>query len=158
MRLSHCFRPPTAAAHPPRVCLRRHPPAPLPAQEAAYNTARAAHHLNLLHIAVPYYERVLAAAPPAAFPGGLGRHGAAGSAAGAAAGGERAGEGGGGDGAVGERPASAGSSGQTGQGRRQEELARYDLKREAAFNLSLIYRSSGSDDLAREVLRAHCTL
>ena len=33
-------------------------------QEAAYNTARAAHHLGLLHIAVPYYERALEEGPP----------------------------------------------------------------------------------------------
>jgi general transcription factor 3C polypeptide 3 (transcription factor C subunit 4) len=32
-------------------------------QEAAYNTARAAHQLGLLHIAVPYYERALETAP-----------------------------------------------------------------------------------------------
>lgn len=46
-------------------------------QEAAYNLGRAAHHLGLLHIAVPYYERVLESAPPpsvaaaGALPAGL---------------------------------------------------------------------------------------
>ncbi|KAL6210384.1 hypothetical protein ACLB2K_015617 [Fragaria x ananassa] len=32
-----------------------------------------------------------------------------------------------------------------------------DLRREAAFNLHLIYKQSGSFDLARQVLRDHCT-
>ena len=34
-------------------------------QEAAYNMGRAAHQLGLLHLAVPLYERALAAKPPA---------------------------------------------------------------------------------------------
>ena len=33
-----------------------------------------------------------------------------------------------------------------------------DLKREAAFDLSLIYRASGSDALARQILVEHCSL
>ena len=33
-------------------------------QEAAYNLGRAAHQLELLHIAVPFYERALATQPP----------------------------------------------------------------------------------------------
>ena len=33
----------------------------------------------------------------------------------------------------------------------------HSVKREAAHNLSLIYRASGNDALARSVLRAHCT-
>lgn len=32
------------------------------------------------------------------------------------------------------------------------------LKREAAFNLSLIYRGTGADDLARQVLQQHVTI
>ncbi|VVA28594.1 PREDICTED: general mRNAion factor 3C [Prunus dulcis] len=32
-----------------------------------------------------------------------------------------------------------------------------DLRREAAFNLHLIYKKSGAVDLARQVLRDHCT-
>lgn len=44
--------------HPTPLTRRRNP------QEAAYNLGRAAHHLGLLHIAVPYYERVLESAPP----------------------------------------------------------------------------------------------
>ena len=31
------------------------------------------------------------------------------------------------------------------------------LKREAAYNLSLIYRLSGATDMARQVLAAYCT-
>ena len=33
------------------------------AQESAYNMARAAHELNLLHVAVPFYEQALRHAP-----------------------------------------------------------------------------------------------
>lgn len=33
-----------------------------------------------------------------------------------------------------------------------------DLRREAAYNLHLIYKSSGSVDLARQVLKDHCSL
>ena len=36
------------------------------AQESAYNMGRAAHELNLLHVAVPFYEQALRCAPPAA--------------------------------------------------------------------------------------------
>lgn len=32
------------------------------------------------------------------------------------------------------------------------------LKREAAFNLSLIYRGTGADDLARQVLQQHVSI
>lgn len=33
-----------------------------------------------------------------------------------------------------------------------------DLRREASYNLHLIYRNSGAFDLARRVLRDHCTV
>jgi general transcription factor 3C polypeptide 3 (transcription factor C subunit 4) len=33
-----------------------------------------------------------------------------------------------------------------------------NLKREAAFNLSLIYKASGNMDMARNVLREFCTV
>jgi len=33
-----------------------------------------------------------------------------------------------------------------------------DLRREAAYNLHLIYKKSGAIDLARQVLKDHCTL
>lgn len=33
-----------------------------------------------------------------------------------------------------------------------------DLKREAAYNLHLIYKNSGSVDLARQVLKDHCSI
>lgn len=35
---------------------------------------------------------------------------------------------------------------------------RLSLQREAAYNLSLIYRSSGSEDLARQLLRQYVTI
>lgn len=34
----------------------------------------------------------------------------------------------------------------------------YDLRREAAYNLHLIYQKSGAFDLARQVLKDHCTV
>ena len=49
---------PALPPSPLNICCRCNP------QEAAYNIGRAAHHLSLLHIAVPYYERALEAAPP----------------------------------------------------------------------------------------------
>ncbi len=66
---------------------------------------RAYHHLGIVHLAVPYYERVLSLPPPANYPG----------------------------------------SGRA-----------YDLKMEAAYNLSLIYTASGSTELAAKVLRTYC--
>lgn len=36
--------------------------------------------------------------------------------------------------------------------------ATYDLRREAAHNLALIYRQSGADPLARQLLRQHLTV
>jgi hypothetical protein len=36
-------------------------------------------------------------------------------------------------------------------------LAESDLKREAAYNLAMIYRDSGSNDLARSLLVTYCT-
>ena len=71
-------------------------------QEACYNLGRAAHQLGLLHVAVPFYERALAAKPPLAS-----------SAA--------------------------------------------NLRREAAHNLVLIYRSTGATSLARNVMQEHLT-
>lgn len=71
-------------------------------QEACYNLGRAAHQLRLLHVAVPFYERALAAKPP---------------------------------------PNSSSA----------------DLRREAAHNLVLIYRSTGATGLARQVMREHLT-
>ena len=36
--------------------------------------------------------------------------------------------------------------------------AAYDVRREAAFNLSLILRASGAEPLARQLLRQHLTI
>ena len=71
-------------------------------QEACYNLGRAAHQLGLLHVAVPFYERALAAQPP---------------------------------------PKSSSA----------------DVRREAAHNLVLIYRSTGATSIARQVMREHLT-
>ena len=35
---------------------------------------------------------------------------------------------------------------------------KHDLHRETAFNLSLIYRASGNELIARELLRKHCCI
>ncbi|KAJ3288406.1 transcription factor TFIIIC subunit tfc4 [Borealophlyctis nickersoniae] len=70
-------------------------------QEAWYNIARGFHQLRLTHLAVPYYEKVIAA------------------------------------------PASG----------NDDSL---NLKREAGYNLSLIYISGGLFGLAQAVLREHC--
>lgn len=54
---------------PRRLPLRPAPPPPRHnPQEAAYNIGRAAHQLGLLHIATPYYQRVLEAGPPPGAP------------------------------------------------------------------------------------------
>ena len=128
-------------------------------QEAAYNIARAAHHLNLLHIAVPFYERALESAPaPSAHPphhgdamaanraDEEGNEAAAGASKGAAAA-ARARPGAALFAEEGQQPATA-----------QAEQCKHGLQCEAAYNLSLIYRSSGADELARQVLRRHLTL
>jgi hypothetical protein len=45
------------------------------------------------------------------------------------------------------------------RGRREELVSpELDVRREAAHNLALLYRSSGADDLARRVLREHFTV
>lgn len=36
--------------------------------------------------------------------------------------------------------------------------ATYDLRREAAYNLALIYKASGAGALAKQVLRQHLTV
>ncbi len=147
MPLPHVSSSSTLSCPAPR---RRNP------QEAAYNLGRAAHHLGLLHIAVPYYERVLESAPPpsAAAAGALccafvwafrlgrvlwkGRLRPAARCAPATR--PRAFTS-----AVPPPPALlAGPS--------------FDLRRDAAFNLSLIYKSSGADALARQLLRQHLTV
>lgn len=69
-------------------------------QEALYNTGRAAHQLGLLHVAVPLYERALAAPAPAA-------------------------------------------------------SSTTDVRREAAHNLVLIYRSTGAIELARQIMHEY---
>jgi hypothetical protein len=102
---------PTTPTHPPTLLARvlqeyeRRRGNP---QESAFNTGRALHQLGLLHLAVPFYERSLAAAP---------------SAAAAAM-----------------------------EGLAPPDL---DLSHAAAHNLALIYRQSGADDLARQVLARH---
>lgn len=39
-----------------------------------------------------------------------------------------------------------------------EQAARYDLRRSAAYNLALIYDTSGNRALAREILEEFCTV
>ena len=40
----------------------------------------------------------------------------------------------------------------------QQEEDPGDLKREAAYNLSIIYRNSGNSQLARDILMRYCTV
>eukprot|EP00123_Amoebidium_parasiticum_P006302 comp17287_c0_seq1/m.16404 comp17287_c0_seq1/g.16404 ORF comp17287_c0_seq1/g.16404 comp17287_c0_seq1/m.16404 type:complete len:997 (-) comp17287_c0_seq1:391-3381(-) len=75
--------------------------------EASYNLGRAFHQLGLVHLAVPYYEKVLSEGTP---------HG------------------------------------------NEEEEGVEGLQREAAYNLSLIYRASGNSSLARRLLWQYCTV
>jgi general transcription factor 3C polypeptide 3 (transcription factor C subunit 4) len=48
--------------------------------------------------------------------------------------------------------------GQLGRGRGPGPARDLDLRREAAHNMALIYRASGADELAREVLRQHLSV
>ncbi|GAB4822338.1 hypothetical protein N2152v2_009384 [Parachlorella kessleri] len=133
-------------------------------KEAAYNIARAAHHLNLLHIAVPFYERALDAAPTASAKAP--QPGAAMTASPidaqvkvAAAGAPTGVAGATGSAAARARPVAALPAEEGPQpAETHAEQCKHDLRCEAAYNLSLIYRSSGADELARQVLRRHLTL
>ncbi|XP_010521438.1 PREDICTED: general transcription factor 3C polypeptide 3-like [Tarenaya hassleriana] len=88
-------------------------------QEALYNIARAYHHVGLVTLAAPYYEKVLEIHekeyPSPKLPN--------------------------------EDPNVA----------EERKLVNCDLRREAAYNLHLIYKNSGAFDLARQVLKDHCT-
>ncbi|XP_010531166.1 PREDICTED: general transcription factor 3C polypeptide 3 [Tarenaya hassleriana] len=88
-------------------------------QEALYNIARAYHHVGLVTLAAPYYEKVLEIHekeyPTPKLPN--------------------------------EDPNVA----------EERKLVNCDLRREAAHNLHLIYKNSGAFDLARQVLKDHCT-
>jgi len=102
-------------------------------QEANYNLARAFHQLGLVHLALPFYERVLQSENSKKY----------------------------------ERTQTANTtfsstirdnySNQTNDADIEQEPD-YDLKREAAFNLSLIYRASGNDALARQILRDYVVI
>ena len=81
-------------------------------QEAFYNMGRAAHQLNLTHLAVPWYQQALAAKAPQPLH------------------------------TLGDPPQATGQS---------------DLKRAIAYNLSKIYRASGADALARQIVRQYLT-
>lgn len=85
-------------------------------QEAAYNIGRAAHQLGLLHLAALFYERALAAQPP------------------------------------------AGDAMRTNGVAVDPSMSSYDVRREAAHNLVLIYRTTGAVTLARQVMRQHLTI
>ena len=125
------------------------------AQEAAYNTGRAAHLLGLNHIASHCYLQALHPTGGGGAATGTGRAGPA-AAAGAALEEAQAGP-------VGRTAAAAGASaggqqgGQTGEpggtGEAEEAGEPGPLVHEAAHNLAMIYVASGAGDLAREVYR-----
>jgi general transcription factor 3C polypeptide 3 (transcription factor C subunit 4) len=50
------------------------------------------------------------------------------------------------------------ATGLLGKGKRGRPAASLDLTREAAHNMALIYRASGADELAKEVLRKYFTV
>ncbi|KAN0063114.1 transcription factor TFIIIC subunit tfc4 [Thecaphora frezii] len=83
-------------------------------QEVEYNYARLLHHIGLLHLAIPHYERVLELASD--------------SSRNADGGGECARQG-------------------------REAKIGFEMQREAAYNLALIYTLNGSAHLARELYR-----
>ena len=67
--------PPSALTLPPARHLPTHPTLLQGRQhpwEAAYNIGRAAHQLGLVHLAVPYYESVLAHTPTPSAAAGVG--------------------------------------------------------------------------------------
>ena len=84
-------------------------------QEAFYNLGRAAHQLNLTHLAVPWYQQALSAEPAKAFT-------------------------------------------TLGDTLTEDREAHIDLTRVIAYNLTQIYIASGSEALARKVMRDHLTV
>ncbi|CAI0627739.1 unnamed protein product [Linum tenue] len=98
-------------------------------QEALYNIARGYQQVGMSTLAVAYYEKVLSMSEKD-YPIPKHRN---------------------------EENVEEGSSNNT----TVEEAAAggyRDLRREAAYNLHLIYMKSGAVDLARQVLKTHCTL
>ena len=138
--------------------------------EAAYNAGRAAQHLSLNFLAVPLYEKAIAA-------GHGGRSVGAAGGSGKMRGGDMEEAGDGGDNGLGTRGTGAedmsidtatenneeavpgGASGQQGDamGHQDGVQNQFEVVPEAAFNLSLILKASGAPGLARKVLREHLT-
>ncbi|KAL6047685.1 General transcription factor IIIC, polypeptide 3, variant 2 [Balamuthia mandrillaris] len=106
-------------------------------QEVCFNLGRAFHQLNLLHLAVPFYEKAISTSPPRSSP---------------------------------YRSAFLSSDEAEERKKNEEEKEEeekeaetrareaFDLRREAAYNLSLIYQNSGSHQLAAKLLRTYCTI
>eukprot|EP00246_Nothoceros_aenigmaticus_P003425 TRINITY_DN14585_c0_g1_i2.p1 TRINITY_DN14585_c0_g1~~TRINITY_DN14585_c0_g1_i2.p1 ORF type:complete len:363 (-),score=47.56 TRINITY_DN14585_c0_g1_i2:149-1174(-) len=97
-------------------------------QESYYNVARAFHHVGFTHLAVLYYEKVLAHFekdhPIVTVTHQRDEFGAE----------------------ILKEPVDS----------VKKQFGHSDLRREAAHNLHLIYKKSGAVDLARQVLRDHC--
>lgn len=92
-------------------------------QESNYNLARAYHHVGLVHLAVIYYEKVLAHCEE--------------------------------DHPIPRLP----NEDATFVSEIQPKLVNCghcDLRKEAAYNLHLIYKTSGAVDLARQILKDYC--
>lgn len=101
-------------------------------QESEYNTGRAFHLLGLTHLAVPHYEKVLCM-PPRSMQGiRQERHIETAY----------------------KWPLSEEEERELGEELDDES----DLKREAAYNLHLIYITSGSMNLAQILLLKYCTI
>lgn len=101
-------------------------------QESEYNVARAFHLLGLTHLAVPHYEKVLCMPPKSK------------------------------QAVKNERPVDSVYKWPLSK-EEEEELEEEadddsDLKREAAYNLHLIYITSGSMNLAQILLMKYCSI
>lgn len=100
-------------------------------QEAEYNIGRAFHLLGLTHLAVPHYEKALSMRTAA-------------------------------DGTVEQRSVDSVYKWPLSK-KEEEELEQdmddeYDLKSEAAYNLHLIYITSGSMSLAQILMLKYCSV
>lgn len=133
--------------------------------ESCYNLGRAAHQLGLLHIAIAYYERILHLARSSTSSStsskgcaGMSPHASAADATTAALAGLNLSH------DVSAAHDMAGGLHQTSTSSNTSRqgsangVDAADLVYEAAHNLSLIYRSSGAEALARQILRTYITV
>lgn len=126
--------------------------------EAAYNLGRAAHQVGLLHLAVAHYERVLqidqeakAVEQAAAATQQLHKLHIQQQQQQEADGMQL-------DGIEDHQKQQQHQKHQHGKQQQQLQYMGRQLVREAAHNLCLIYKGSGADDLARQIMRRYLTV